>query len=207
MISSPSSWLACSTRSAIWAGCSRASLRYGMRSRAEGTWATKGSMDAKSTMDSAFTCWPKLLPEHAAKEGAPSGVDAHDLPAAVDLGDLDLVGDDEPPAHQVDEMARQQVLGQQQFAGTALEAAQVDLGALEGHAALAQSADLADRHEEVAAFDADHDAHDGRVGVVAEARDQVLDAADPVAGLIEDRPVQERGEVEDFSHESAFTTF
>jgi len=32
------------------------------------------------------------------------------------------------------------------------------------------------------------------------ARDQVLDATDPAAVGIEDRPVQERGEVENFSH-------
>ncbi len=97
-------------------------------------------------------------------------------------------------------MAGQEVLGQEELAGPALEPSQVDPAALEGDAALGQAADLADRHEEVAALDADDGAHDRRVGVVAEARDQVLDAADPVAGLVEHRPVQERGEVEDLGH-------
>jgi hypothetical protein len=36
--------------------------------------------------------------------------------------------------------------------------------------------------------------------VVPEARHEVLDAANPVAVRIEDRSVQERGEVEEISH-------
>ena len=59
MISSPSSWEAASTRSAIWAGCSRASFRYGMRRCAVGTWETKGSMLPQSTMAPARVCCPR----------------------------------------------------------------------------------------------------------------------------------------------------
>ena len=123
-----------------------------------------------------------------------------DLPLVVDLGDLDLVRGDQAAAHQVDEVARQEVLGEQELTGTALETTQVDALAFEGHAPLAQATDLADRHEEVPALDADDRADDRRVRVVAEARDQVLDATDPAAVRIEDRSVQERGEVENFSH-------
>ncbi len=118
--------------------------------------------------------------QQAAQQRASPGVDADDLPLAVDLGDLDLVRGDEATAHQVDQVAREQVLGEEELAGAPLEPAQVHAAALEGHLALAQAADLADRHEEVPALDADDRADDGRVGVVAEARDQVLDATDPV---------------------------
>ena len=97
-------------------------------------------------------------------------------------------------------MARQEVLGEQEFCRTPFETTQVDALALKGHAAFGQSADLSDRHEEVASFDADDGADDGRVRAVAEARDQVLDATDPAAVGIEDRTVQERGEVENFGH-------
>ena len=64
------------------------------------------------------------------------------------------------PRTRLIEVARQQVLGQEQLAGATLEATQVDALALEGHAALGQAADLADGHEEVAALDADDRAHD-----------------------------------------------
>jgi len=50
------------------------------------------------------------------------------------------------------------------------------------------------------ALDAYDRAHHRRMRVVAESCDQVLDATDPVAVRIEYRSVQERGEMEDFSH-------
>ena len=89
-------------------------------------------------------------------------------------------------------MSREQVLGEQQLTGTTLEASKVDSAPLEGHATVFEAADLSDRYEEVTAFDADDRTNDGRVSVVAEPRDQVLDASNPVTFAIEDRSVQER---------------
>ena len=101
-----------------------------------------------------------VLAQHA---GAPAGaarVDADDFPLVVDLGDLNLVGGDQAAAHEVDQVTREQVLGEQEFARATLETTQVHALALKGHAALAQPADLSNRHEEVATLDADDRAHD-----------------------------------------------
>jgi hypothetical protein len=50
-------------------------------------------------------------PGEQASQGHPGGgVDADDLPAAVEAGDLDLVGPDEPGPLEVDEVAGQEVL-------------------------------------------------------------------------------------------------
>ena len=97
-------------------------------------------------------------------------------------------------------MARQEVLGEQEFARTSFESAQVDASSLEGHPARGEAADLSNRHEEVAPLDLDHRADDRRVRIVAKARDQVLDASNPVAVRVEDGTVQERGEVENVGH-------
>ena len=79
---------------------------------------------------------------------------------AVHLGQLDLVGLDDPAAHEVDGVAGQQVAGEEQLARAALEAAQVDPGAVEADPAGLEGGDLADRHEQVARPDGHHQAHD-----------------------------------------------
>src|SRR6516165_1026728 len=58
-ISSPSSCEAASTRSAIWAGCRRASRRCASRSLEEGTWATNGSSWDHSTNSARSPRWPR----------------------------------------------------------------------------------------------------------------------------------------------------
>jgi hypothetical protein len=89
-------------------------------------------------------------------------------------------------------MSSEQVLGQEELARATLEAAQVDASSLEGHATLAEPADLSNGDKEISPFDPDDRSHDGRMRVVTEARDQILDASDPVAVLIEDWTAQER---------------
>ena len=175
-----------------------------MRRRAEGTCETNGSIDAKSTMRVRLHARSDLVSEHPTQQRTPTRVDPDDLPAPVDLGDLNLVGDNDATAHQVDEVARQQVFGEEDLAGTSLETTKVDSPALEGHATLGESANLLDRHEEVSTLDTDDGAHDGRVRIVAETRDQVLDASNLVAVRVVDRTVQERREVENLSHGYGF---
>jgi hypothetical protein len=132
-----------------------------------------------------------LLAEHSAKERAPTRVDTDNLPSTIDLGNLDLIGNDEPSSNQVDEMTREQVLSEQQFTRSSLESAQIHPSPFKGHATLAEPTDLSNGDEEVATFDANHRAHDRRVRVVAESRDQILDATNPVTVRIEDWTAQE----------------
>ena len=66
---------------------------------------------------------PEAARQQATEHTPRRGVDPHDLPAAVVSGQLDLVGPDQPAAHEIDEMAGLEVLGQEQFARPALEAA------------------------------------------------------------------------------------
>jgi hypothetical protein len=65
-----------------------------------------------------------VLAEDSTQERSLTRVDADDLPLAVDLGDFDLVGGDETTANQVDQVSRQQVFGEQELTGTALESTQ-----------------------------------------------------------------------------------
>ena len=171
-----------------------------MRSRADGTWETKGSIDAKSTMRSVWTLRADLVSQHAAEERTTTGVHADDFPASVDLGDLDLVGDDDATAHEVDEVAGQEVLGEQHLSRTALELRRSTRRPSNVMRPAASPPIFLDGHEEVATLDADHRADDRRVRVVAEPRDQVLDASNLVAVRVVDRAAQERREVENFSH-------
>ncbi len=197
MISSPSSWDAASTRSAIWAGCSLASLRYGIRRRDEGTWATKGSMLAQSTMRPRLGIASAVPRDQAAKEGAARGVDGHHLPGPVDLGQLDVVGTDQTTAHEVDQVMGQKIPGQEQLAGATLEATEIDPTALEPDPARLEGSHLADGDEEVAPADGHDQADHRRVGRLAGPDDQVLDPSQAIAGSVDQRPLDDVRQVED----------
>ena len=145
-----------------------------------------------------------FLTKHPAQQRTSTRVNPHDLPAPIDLRDFDLIRDDDAPAHQVDEVACQEVFGEEDLSGTSLETAQVHTPALECHAPFGEPANLLDRHEEVSALDTDHGTHNRRVRIVAETRDQVLDASNLVAVRVVDRTVQERREVQNFSHGYGF---
>jgi hypothetical protein len=141
-----------------------------------------------------------FLAEYATKERSASRVDSHDFPSALHLGNFNLIGNDEATTNQVDEVTRQEVFGQKKLPGATLETSQINFAALKGHAAFGQAADLANWHEEIAALNTNDGTHDWRVSVVTEARDQVLDATNPVTVLIKDRTAQESGKVKYFSH-------
>ena len=206
MISSPSSCEAASTRSAIWAGRRRASLRYGMRRRAVGTWATNGSMLSQSTIEPGPLLRAIGRGSDPAQDATAARVDADDLPVTVDAGELDLVGADQPPAHQVDQVARRQVAGEQQLAGAALELAEVDRVAPELDVVGAQLVHLGDRDEVLALADARDDAGHRGVGTSAELDDDVLDPADPLAGAVEEGAADDGGEMQDLWHRALPTT-
>ena len=155
MISSPSSCEAASTRSAIWAGRRRASLRYGMRIRAVGTCATKGWTLSQSTI----VAGPDPAGERAAgatRRIAPRarGVDADDAPWPSTCGELDLVRADEAGADDVDDVTPGEVATEQELAAAALEAAEVERLALELDLPGSHLEDVVDRHEQLAAADA-----------------------------------------------------
>lgn len=143
---------------------------------------------------------PETRAQQAAEEGAATGIHPDHLPAAVDLGQLNFVPRNQAAVHQIDEVARHEVFAQQNLARTALEASQVDPVALERDPALGQATDFANRHEQVATLNAHHRADEWRVGVVAETRDQVLDAAHSVTVLIKDRAPKKRGKVANSGH-------
>src|SRR5579883_622018 len=132
---------------------------------------------------------PQPAREEPPEDPASRWVDAHDLPPAVDLGQLDLVGPDEPSAAEVDEVAGHEVPGEQQLPGTALEAAEVDAVALELDTARLHPRDLPDRDEQVAAPDGYNQADDGRVRLSPDADDHVLDPAEPLSGAIDQGPL------------------
>ena len=113
--------------------------------------------------------------------------DARHLPGAVHLGQLDLVGPDQPAPHDVDEMARRQVPGEEQLTGTTLEPAQVDLAAVEPDVAGLETVHLSDRDEQVAAADVDDEPDDGRVRALPHPDDHVLDPSDAISLAVDER--------------------
>jgi hypothetical protein len=88
-------------------------------------------------------------------------------------------------------VSSQEVLGEEEFAGSPLESAQVYTPTLKRDATLSESTNLLDGHEEVTTLNANDRTHNGRMRVVAETRDQILDASNPVASLVKDWPAQE----------------
>ena len=130
----------------------------------------------------------------------PSRVDAHNLPSPIAVGQLDLVGRDESPSHQIDGVSRQQVGGQKNLAGSALKSAKVNASSLESDAAVAEATDLLHRYEQVSSLNAHHDANNRRVRVVAEPRDQVLDASNAVTVLVKYGTAHEGREVHNICH-------
>ena len=95
---------AASTRSAICAGCSLASLGWGMRRRTVGTWPTNGSTLAQSRNSPAASFGPRARHEpsdHATRAGRPP----HHPPPAIEQRELDLVSHDQSCPLDVDELA------------------------------------------------------------------------------------------------------
>jgi hypothetical protein len=123
----------------------------------------------------------------------------------VDLGNFDFVGTDEPPSHQIDEVASQKVFGQKYLAGTSLEPTEVDPTALETHTAFFEATNLANGNKKVSTFDANDYAHQGWVRVQAEACDEVVHAPDPVTIRIKDGPANESRKVKNLGHNRAPT--
>ena len=104
------------------------------------------------------------------------------------------------PPDQVDQVARHEVLGQEELAGPALEAPEVDLGAVEGHPPGLDGGDLPGGHEELAAADLHDEAGDRRVRAVADARDEVLHAPESVTRLgVDERALEDAREVDELS--------
>ena len=77
-----------------------------------------------------------FLPEHPTQQRSTTGVNAHDFPAPINLGNLDLVGDHDATAHQVDEVSRQEIFGEETSRRAVARTSKVDPTALEGHATL-----------------------------------------------------------------------
>jgi len=77
-------------------------------------------------------------------------------------------------------VTREQIFGEQSSLRTCSKRRRSHAAPFKSHSTLGESTNLSNRREEVATFETDDGAHDRRVRVVAETRDQVLDASDPV---------------------------
>src|SRR6202034_1341973 len=88
-------------------------------------------------------------PTETTRQKAPQGWSARwigtdHLPPAIHLGQLDLVGPNQTPANKIDQVARQEVLPQEQLTGSTFETAKVDLAAIETHPAGLEADHVAD---------------------------------------------------------------
>ena len=129
MISSPSSWEAASTRSAIWAACSRPRRRWVRRRRELGTWPTNGSRCVHSTSSACSPWCPRKRRGSSRRSLAPkAGVDSGHAPDAVVAAQLDLPGDDQPGRVDVDQAVAEHVRPQQHLSRASLELGEVELG-------------------------------------------------------------------------------
>ena len=125
-------------------------------------------------------------------------VDPDDLPAAVEPGDLDLVGPDEPGALEVDEVAGQEVLDQQELARAAVEALEVDglahqLDARPGRMSAMRSMGTNRERWPMRTTRPDR----GGWGVSPRLDDEVLDPAQAVAVAVHERALHHARQVKD----------
>ena len=197
MISSPSRREAASTRSAIWAGWSLASLGWGMRRRTVGTCPTNGSTLAQSRKSPVAMRRPSGFGSSRRSPPRAPGVDADHAPGAGDVGQLDLVGAHQARALDVDQLAVEHVALEQHLLLAALEVAQVELGLAQHDAVAADLGDAIDPQVGGAPGDLDQKPGDRRIADAAEPHDRVLDASQPLAVAVAQRPSDQRGEVQD----------
>ena len=177
-ISSPSRCDAASTRSASWAGCSRASFGCGTRSRTVGTWPGE-RLDGRPVEEAARPDRRRKRARHEPpQQPAEADVDADDAIPAFEARELDLVRADEPRAVDVDQLPVEHVLLQQHLLRAALERLQVEPRARSVDAAVLDLRDRVRGDEHLTPGDRREQAGDGRVLVLAEPDDQVVDAAD-----------------------------
>ena len=128
-------------------------------------------------------------------------IDARDAPAAVLEGELDLPGDDQPSARDVDHRMSEHVLAQQDLTGATLEAGQVQLRRGGPRRAGLERCDPRDRHEQVTAADPRLQATDQRQPVSEiEACDNVLDAPQARSCRVEQRASRQRREMNHVRH-------
>jgi hypothetical protein len=89
--------------------------------------------------------------------------------------------------HQVDDVASEQVLREQDFTGTTLKSTKVNSVAFKAHPAGGEAANLANRDKEVTTFDAHDGPHDWRVGMVTHSGHEVANSADAVTVYVVER--------------------
>ena len=156
--------------------------------------------------DEGFESLPVLAgmpgggPDQSEQAGRSAGVQTRQDPAVVRGRHFDVPGPHQFGFGDVDEAVAQDVLSQQDFAVSPLEAAQVDLGLGEGDARVAQLGDPVDVHEHPATTDLGHEPYHHRVVTPAQPDDDVVDLADTLTGRREQLAAQESGQM----HEAAY---
>ena len=140
-----------------------------------------GSRLAQSRNPTNADTGRELPGQQPAQEALGADVDADHPPPAFDPGDLDLVGANEPCTVDVDQLAVEQVLSQQQLALSAFERLQVEPCLRERDPAVLDLADSLGGDVHVAAGDLCDGSADRRVLVLAEVDEQVVDLAELAA--------------------------
>ena len=170
-ISSPSSWLAASTRSAICAGC-RCARRRGREPQRE--WA-RGRRRARAP--SHGTNDRRLRSSRRTRRGkrrpqarAEARVDAGDAPERPRCSGARPRRPHQPRGIDVDHAASEHVGAQQHLRGPALELCEVQLRRGQVCGAGLQALDVADRHEQIAAADRGAQSDHGRERVATSRR-------------------------------------
>ena len=124
-------------------------------------------------------------------------VDSDDLPRPVRPGEDDVVGLHEPSADEVDQVAGQQVVREQELSLASLELAHVHPLAVETDPTFRQRADLSSRNEEVSSPESHDNPDDRRMRAVAEPDHHILDATDPVALAVNQRTMDNLRQLHD----------
>jgi hypothetical protein len=124
-------------------------------------------------------------------------VDADDPVPAVEACKLDLVRPDEPRTVDVDQLPVEHVLLQQHLVRAPFERLQVEPPCAHADAAVLDLRDRVRGHEHLPTGEGGEEAGDGRVLVLAEPDDEVVDAAELGAGGIEQVAARDEREVED----------
>ncbi len=132
-----------------------------------------------------------------AQKPAKADVDADDAIPAVESRELDLVRTDEPGAVDIDQLPVEHVLLQEHLVGAPFERLQVEPSCAHADAAVLDLRDRIGGDEHLPSGEGGEEAGDGRVLVLAQPDDEVVDAAELRACGVEQVAARDEREVED----------
>src|SRR5579871_1135327 len=114
----------------------------------------------------------------------------------VQVADRDVRHGDEATGLDQDDLAMEDVMAEEQFAFPSLEALQVHELPPQPYPTWAEFGDLTDWDEDLAPSHPDSQARNGRVAAATQVGDEIVDAANPLAGLVKERAPDDLGKTE-----------